>query len=149
MKNKGLDDDQLDELRKQIRDCLAEHCHEQQEEEQLIYIIYEDFRTILSRQNDSLHGRCSICLEKFCEDEAMLEQEKFTDRQDLARIDNCFHRFHLICVYRDWFMQRKAELDQFGVKIEFPLPEEKKCPICRNLVSAEDLEDIKGKYEAL
>jgi len=46
-------------------------------------------------------------------------------------------------------MTRKSELDQFGVKIEFPLPEEKKCPICRNLVSMADLEDIRSKYQAL
>jgi len=41
VKNKGLDDDQLDELRKQIEQCLKEHCNEQQEEEQVIYNIYE------------------------------------------------------------------------------------------------------------
>lgn len=46
-------------------------------------------------------------------------------------------------------MTRKSEMDQFGVKIDFPLPEDKKCPICRNLVTIEDLEDIKAKYVAL
>jgi hypothetical protein len=90
---------------------LQEHCNEAQEEEQVIYNVYEQFREILSKQNDSLHGRCSVCLEKFCEDEDMLDKQTFTDRNDLARIDNCFHRFHLICVYRDWFMHRKSELD--------------------------------------
>lgn len=111
VKNKGLDDDQLDELKKQIASCLQEHCNEAQEEEQVIYNVYEQFREILSKQNDSLHGRCSVCLEKFCEDEEMLDKQTFTDRNDLARIDNCFHRFHLICVYREWFMHRKSELD--------------------------------------
>ena len=28
VKNKGLDDDQLDELRKNIKECLNEHCNE-------------------------------------------------------------------------------------------------------------------------
>ena len=40
-------------------------------------------------------------------------------------------------------------MDKFGVKIDFPLPEEKKCPICRTDVSMADLEDIKSKYLAL
>ena len=46
-------------------------------------------------------------------------------------------------------MERKFEIDEFGVKLFFPLPEEKRCPICRNEVSIEDLEDIKSKYETL
>jgi hypothetical protein len=46
-------------------------------------------------------------------------------------------------------MPRKSEIDEFKGKIEFPLPDEKKCPICRTLVSVEDLEDIRAKYEVL
>ena len=93
--------------------------------------MYEQMREILSQHNDSLRGRCSVCLENFCEDEEKLETETFTDRGDLVRIDGCFHRFHLLCVYRDWFMQRKSEKDEFGNVLEFELPENKKCPICR------------------
>ena len=45
-------------------------------------------------------------------------------------------------------MDRKVEIDEFGCKLVTPLPEEKRCPICRNEVSVEDLEDIKAKYTA-
>ena len=45
-------------------------------------------------------------------------------------------------------MDRKIETDEFGCKIVYPVPEEKKCPICRNEVSIEDLEDIRSKYGA-
>ena len=67
----------------------------------------------------------------------------------MVRIDNCFHRFHLICVHRDWFMTRKLETNEHGGKIEYPVAEEKRCPICRNEVSLEDLEYIRTKYETL
>jgi hypothetical protein len=87
-------------------------------------------------------------LEKFCDDEEELMKQTFTDRSDLVRIDQCFHRFHLICVFREWFMDRKIETDEFGCKIVYPVPEQKRCPICRNEVSIEDLEDIRMKYGA-
>lgn len=45
-------------------------------------------------------------------------------------------------------MDRKIETDEFGCKIVYPVPEQKRCPICRNEVSIEDLEDIRMKYGA-
>jgi hypothetical protein len=72
-------------------------------------------REILSKYNDTVQGRCAVCLENFSgltdEEEMSLEEplQGFTDRADLVRIGHCFHRFHLICVYRDWFMERVSE----------------------------------------
>ena len=74
------------------------------DEEGFIYDFHEKCREILSDYNDTLIGRCAVCLEDFCEDESKISIERFTDRHDLIRIDECFHRFHLLCVYRDWFM---------------------------------------------
>ena len=72
----------------------------------------------------------------------------FTERTDLVRIDKCFHRFHILCVYRDWYMERSTETDKFGNVITYEPPEIKRCPICRNPVSEEDIEHIKSTVEA-
>jgi hypothetical protein len=37
-------------------------------------------------------------------------------------------------------MQRKPEKDKFGGVVKFALPEEKKCPICRRMVEASEVE---------
>ena len=76
--------------------------------------MYMALQEIVSNYNDNLKGRCSICLEKFCETDEEAMEARFSERPDFARIDGCFHRFHLICVYRDWFMQRHVEVDEFG-----------------------------------
>lgn len=104
--------------------------------------MYEDLRECLSRYNDTLRGRCSVCLEPFCENAADLEDERFTDRVDLIRIDNCFHRFHTLCVYRDWFMKRATDKDEFGNIIYYDLPEVKKCPVCRSEATEVDVGHI-------
>lgn len=66
------------------------------------------------------------------------DDEKFTERADLVRIDKCFHRFHLLCLHRYWFMPRKSEKDSYGDTIDYKLPEEKRCPVCRREVDAEE-----------
>lgn len=101
-------------------------------------------RDIVTEYNDSTKGRCAVCLEPFCTDDAK-KDELFTDRPDLIKIDNCFHRFHLICVYRDWFMQRKEEIDNFGCVIKYELPQVKKCPICRRQVEEPEIVYIKDQ----
>lgn len=64
--SKGIDDDQMDELKQEIRNRLANLCNEETEEiDGLLYSIYEELREILSTYNDTLRGRCSICLEPF------------------------------------------------------------------------------------
>jgi len=143
---KGLDDDQILNIKMDITESLKELCNE--EDEGFLYNMHESLREILSSYNDTLKGRCSVCLEQFCEDEEQAVNETFTDRPDLVRIDGCFHRFHLLCVYRDWFMKRHVEKDSFGNKIEFDLPEEFRCPVCRSMVKSEDIDHIKEAYES-
>jgi len=94
-----------------------------------------------------LQGRCAICLQEFCEDEKEIETQTFTSRADLVRIDHCFHRFHLKCVWRDWFMERHKTKDSYGDTVEYKIPEVKRCPICRREVSPAEIEYIHGEYD--
>ena len=110
--------------------------------------MYMALQEIVSNYNDNLKGRCSVCLEKFCETDEEALEAKFSERTDFMRIDNCFHRFHLVCVYRDWFMQRHIEEDEFGNKIGYDLPETKKCPVCRTDVTHTDVETVKTNFES-
>ena len=75
--------------------------------------MHTSMRDIVTEFNDTLKGRCAVCLENFCEEHEISEESSkgFSDRYDLVRIDQCFHRFHLLCVHRDWFMERKIEKD--------------------------------------
>lgn len=65
----------------------------------------------------------------------------------MVRVDNCFHRFHILCVYRDWFMERATDKDEFGGILTYDLPELKKCPICRNEAVEDDIAYIKDTVE--
>mmetsp|Transcript_12881 Transcript_12881/g.19964 ORF Transcript_12881/g.19964 Transcript_12881/m.19964 type:complete len:125 (+) Transcript_12881:488-862(+) len=96
---------------------------------------------IVTEYNDTVKGRCAICLEEFC-GEGDDSSVGFSDRVDLIRVGNCFHRFHLLCVHRDWFMERKEEKDKFGDLIKFKLPEAKRCPICRRDVESQEKEYV-------
>ena len=112
----------------------------------LLYDLHEKMREIVTGYNDNTKGRCAVCLEDFCPEEED-NQQSFTDRPDLVKINQCYHRFHLICVYRDWFMERKEEIDSFGCKIKYQLPEIKRCPICRREVADSEIEYIVKKYK--
>lgn len=112
--------------------------------------MHEKIREIITNYNDTVKGRCAVCLFKFKksenseeDDENEEELEKFTDRHDLVRIDHCFHRFHLICLHRDWFMPRVTEKDSFGGNVHHEIPEIKKCPICRREVQEMEIEYVK------
>ena len=74
--------------------------------------------------------------------------EKFTERADLVRIDKCFHRFHTLCLWRDWFMPRKPDTDSYGQAIEYSLSEVKRCPVCRRECSEEEVQYLVKTYEA-
>ena len=102
-------------------------------------------REILTSYNDTVEGRCAVCLEKFCQ-EGKSEQESFSDRVDLVRIDQCFHRFHLICVHRDWFMERAKEKDSYGDVITHSIPECKRCPICRREVDESEIDYVRTQF---
>jgi hypothetical protein len=47
----------------------------------------DKLREILTEYNNTLIGRCPVCLENFCESEEELASQKFADRPDLIRID--------------------------------------------------------------
>ena len=127
---------------------MKNNCNEDVEMDGIVFNVFEELREILSKYNDTLMGRCAICLEPFARDEAELEDGKFTDRKDLVRIDQCFHRFHLLCVYRYWYMRRHIEEDQFGNKLEFKAPEMKRCPVCRRNASDDDISYIVDTFKA-
>ena len=52
-----------------------------------------------------------------------IDEDKFSDRKDLVRIDHCYHRFHLLCLHRYWFMPRASEVDEFGDTIHHTVPD--------------------------
>ena len=111
-----------------------------------MYDFHERARDILTPYNDTVRGRCAVCLENFSktEDDDESSDEKFTERIDLTRMNHCYHKFHLICVHRDWFMQRFTEKDEYGGTINYEIPEVKRCPICRRDVENEEITYIKG-----
>ena len=117
---------------------------EDEDESGILYDLHEKMRDIISSYNDTIEGRCAVCLEHFCKLEQEELTEKFTDRVDLIRIDGCFHRFHLICVHRDWFMERAKETDSYGDVITTTIPQCKKCPICRRKVEEQEIDYVKG-----
>lgn len=165
----------------------------------MLFEIHEKVREMLTQYNDTVSGKCAICLLMFrrppdpdqhaqdeeertmkalevvCnhqkslqakgvnivesdlkaqlqgstsedENEEEDDQEKFTDRADLVRVDKCFHRFHLVCLHRYWFMPRKTETDAYGDQIEYKLPEEKRCPVCRRVAEAAEQDYVKAVY---
>jgi hypothetical protein len=116
-------------LKGEITEVLAQHYHAEGEEA-VLYNLHEDLKDLISKYNESVKGRCYICLDQLCED----QEASFVERPELVRIDACYHRFHLVCLYRDWFMKRKDEKDEYGGVIEYKLSESKKCPICRHVV---------------
>ena len=125
---------------------MVEEKKSNEDDEGFIYNLHDKAREILSEYNDTLIGRCAICLENFCNEGedggGGTESQTFTDRADLVRIDECFHRFHLICVWRDWYMERFKEKDEFGVELMYKPPKKKRCPICRRLVTKEEMSYI-------
>ena len=126
---------------------LSNQRKENDDENGFIYELHEKVREILTEYNDTVAGRCAVCLEKFCEEDSKLSEEKFTDREDLVRVDQCFHRFHLVCIWRDWFMERVKEKDEFGCELSYKMPKHKKCPICRRQVAHDEIEYIKTQMK--
>jgi antitoxin component YwqK of YwqJK toxin-antitoxin module len=85
---------------------LSNARNEVEDESGILYDLHEKMREILTNYNDTVEGRCAVCLENFTTEGEAEENKNFTERVDLVRIDKCFHRFHMICVHRDWFMPR-------------------------------------------
>ena len=106
---------------------LSDERKENEDDSGYLFDLHDKMREVVTEYNDTVKGRCAVCLED-------LGDGFFTDRFDLVRINQCYHRFHLICVHRDWFMPRVKEKDDFGGLISFSIPEVKRCPICRREV---------------
>lgn len=51
------------------------------------------------------------------------------------------------CLYREWFMTRKVEKDEFGCDIEFKVHKKKRCPTCRRIVMVGFLDYIGEMYK--
>lgn len=102
-------------------------------------------REIVTEFNDTVKGTCAVCMDNLCAGDC--EANDFSDRADLVRVDKCFHRFHLVCLHRYWFMPRHTYKDEFGGVITTDLPEEKNCPICRRVVDLTEVDFIKSKFK--
>ena len=70
---------------------LVEEKKSNEDDEGFIYNLHDKAREILSEYNDTLKGRCAICLENFEDEEGGggggSATQTFTDRADLVRID--------------------------------------------------------------
>ena len=93
--------------------------------------MFDKMREIMTEYNDTVKGTCAVCMDNLCSSHEEEENSNFTERFDLVRIDECFHRFHLLCVHRYWFMPRVSDKDQFGGVVDYNVPNDKTCPICR------------------
>jgi hypothetical protein len=92
MHYKGLDEDQINSIRPRIAAELQVHFNEEAEEGTgLVFNLHDGLREILSEYNDTVKGRCQICLDDFIEEEELQklssEDATFTGRSDLIRID--------------------------------------------------------------
>lgn len=125
--------------------ALCQERRDNDDDNGFIYELTEKIREIITSYNDTVKGRCAVCLENFCQN-GQDENQCFTERLDLIRVNLCLHRFHLLCVYRDWYMDRKDEKDNFGGVIHYELPEIKRCPICRREVEKPEADFIKEQY---
>jgi len=64
---KGLDEEQIDTIRERFENALKDSFNEEVEEDEpgLVFGMFEAFREILSEYNDTIKGRCLVCLEAF------------------------------------------------------------------------------------
>lgn len=107
------------------------------DDEGIMFNIHDRLRELVTEQYERIEGRCEICLEE-------LAVEGSTDSSHLVSLDGCFHRFHLLCVHRHWFMERQAEEDSYGLKIEYHLPSEHNCALCLHPVDSVQVSKIKA-----
>ena len=62
---KGLDDDQVDSLKLEIENTLKEY-YNSEADECVLYNLHESLKDVISTYNDSVKGRCYICLDQLC-----------------------------------------------------------------------------------
>ena len=53
----------------------------------------------------------------------------------------------MVCLHRDWFMERKVEKDEFGCDVVYKMGKHKKCPTCRRKVGQEEISYIHKQYQ--
>ena len=105
---------------------IAEMKDQEGDEEGMLFDVHDKLRELVTEEYLKVEGRCEICLEDLAEEDG--------SSSNMVILDGCLHRFHLLCVHRFWFMERKAEEDSYGLKIEFDLPTEHECALCRHPV---------------
>lgn len=125
---------------------ISDERKENDDDNGIIYDTHEKCREILTEYNDTLRGRCAICLDSFHHDGDSGQDELFSSRPDLVRVEECFHRYHLVCLHRDWFMARKIEKDEFGCEVVYKMPKYKRCPTCRRKVTQTEADYIHKQY---
>jgi hypothetical protein len=47
---------------------MAEEKKDNQDDNGILYELHEKIREILTSYNDTVKGRCAVCLEEFCQD---------------------------------------------------------------------------------
>ena len=63
-------------LKRDIIECLQRNCNDEKDPSEidgLFYMLYQELRDCMTQYNDTLRGRCAVCLEPFAESEAELE----------------------------------------------------------------------------
>lgn len=80
-----------------------------------LFEVIDTAQELLTEYNDKLKGRCSICLEDFKDSANGDEEASFSACDDLIRLNACYHRFHLQCVYHDWFIPRTKDIGFKGI----------------------------------
>ena len=112
----GIDDEEEQDLLKAIQDKAQEFSQEKLDDEDYsgyLFELIDSFKDELTQYNDTLKGWCPICLENFMREQDN-EDDSFTNRNDLYWLDNCLHRYHLICLYHDFFILWSPDVDKYG-----------------------------------
>lgn len=67
---KGLDDEEILHLKQDLKEAISTHTTNDTttEGDAILYELHENLREVISKYNDSVRGRCWVCLEDLCED---------------------------------------------------------------------------------
>ena len=115
---------------------MAKMKEQEEDEEGMLFDVHDRLRELVTQEYEKVEGRCEICLEELATDEG-------SNPSHLVSLDGCFHRFHLLCIHRYWFMERQNEEDSYGIEIKYDLPTEHQCALCRTTVEPEQVSQVK------
>lgn len=65
---KGLDDDQKEMILRDLIAVIKTFYNAEAEDEPILYNLYEELLDCVTTYNDSVKGRCYVCLDQLCED---------------------------------------------------------------------------------